>query len=339
MTEPDDKRNKRRKKRELFQITSAEFDSDDQKQVLDETNSELRTVWCGDALEWLETQHKFDGAVITSIPDLSELRWKSGDNYKSWFTNVASLILSKLTDTIFPAIFYSTDSKVVDANGVCSEWIDKSFLLHTAAKQQGFRLLWHKVAGMDRYGEDVNATNRVTYAHVLCFTPTTTTYNLNSIHFPDMFERGRVVWSRGMGLNATLYAVQFLKTLGITKVIDPFCGRGTVLAAANFEGLQAVGVELNPKIARYAFKLKTDIFEGILCPSKSTSTEQLQGDGRQDRQPGIERNSTLKVRNALSGTQECGNPSSTHTCTCGNIFMADSRFCRLCGQARVIISA
>ncbi len=29
-----------------------------------------REVWCGDAVEWLSSQDRIDGAVVTSIPGL-----------------------------------------------------------------------------------------------------------------------------------------------------------------------------------------------------------------------------------------------------------------------------
>jgi len=59
-----------------------------------------------------------------------------------------------------------------------------------------------------------------------------------------------------------MFAVEFAKLMGAQCIIDPFCGKGTVLAAANFLQLSAVGVELNPKVARKAQKLESNIFEG-----------------------------------------------------------------------------
>jgi tRNA G10 N-methylase Trm11 len=38
-------------------------------------------------------------------------------------------------------------------------------------------------------------------------------------------------------------------------VVDPFCGKGTVLAVANSLGLDALGVELSGKRCRAARKL------------------------------------------------------------------------------------
>jgi tRNA G10 N-methylase Trm11 len=56
-----------------------------------------------------------------------------------------------------------------------------------------------------------------------------------------------------MGLEACRLACRFVKEQTVCRtVVDPFCGRGTVLAAANEQGLDAVGVELAKKRARQA---------------------------------------------------------------------------------------
>ena len=56
-----------------------------------------------------------------------------------------------------------------------------------------------------------------------------------------------------MGLDACRAACRFvLKQTATRTVVDPFCGHGTVLAAAEEAGLSAIGVELGPKRARRA---------------------------------------------------------------------------------------
>ena len=44
-------------------------------------------------------------------------------------------------------------------------------------------------------------------------------------------------------------------------VVDPFCGEGTVLAAANAYGMHAIGVDLSAKRCRHARALR--LFEAI----------------------------------------------------------------------------
>ncbi len=66
-----------------------------------------------------------------------------------------------------------------------------------------------------------------------------------------------------MGVNACLAACRFVLEQTPTRtVVDPFCGRGSVLAAANALGLDAIGVELSPKRARQARNLTIDSSSG-----------------------------------------------------------------------------
>jgi tRNA G10 N-methylase Trm11 len=51
-------------------------------------------------------------------------------------------------------------------------------------------------------------------------------------------------------------AVRFVAALGSRTVVDPFCGHGSVLAAANAHGLSAIGVELSRRRAAKARTLE-----------------------------------------------------------------------------------
>ena len=59
-------------------------------------------------------------------------------------------------------------------------------------------------------------------------------------------------WSRAMGAAACEAAVRFLVSIGARVVVDPFCGQGSILAAANAHGLDAIGVELSRRRAARA---------------------------------------------------------------------------------------
>jgi hypothetical protein len=48
-----------------------------------------------------------------------------------------------------------------------------------------------------------------------------------------------------------------LSSTNLRVVVDPFCGRGSVLAVANDLGLHAIGVDWSPKRCRYAQQLVT----------------------------------------------------------------------------------
>jgi len=59
-----------------------------------------------------------------------------------------------------------------------------------------------------------------------------------------------------MGTRACHAACRFLlDETSARRVVDPFCGQGTVLAVANALGLDALGVELSGKRCRAARKL------------------------------------------------------------------------------------
>jgi tRNA G10 N-methylase Trm11 len=48
-----------------------------------------------------------------------------------------------------------------------------------------------------------------------------------------------------MGAAACEMAARFVASIGARAIVDPFCGQGSILAAANAHGLDAIGVELS----------------------------------------------------------------------------------------------
>ncbi|CAJ1358021.1 unnamed protein product [Effrenium voratum] len=74
---------------------------------------------------------------------------------------------------------------------------------------------------------------------------------------PDLLPRGRKVYAQGMGTHAMGLVLAWLKQAqpGLDLVVDPFCGRGTVLALSNGLGLRALGLELDAGCARSARRL------------------------------------------------------------------------------------
>ena len=141
-------------------------------------------------------------------------------------------------------------------------WLDKSHLCHKAAEAAGCTLVWHKVvltAPLDKrcYG-------RPSYSHLLCFAKGTVSYPSQSYGTPDVFDRGDMLWARGIGLDCALLGVAFLKSFGAARrVVDPFCGVGTVLAMANTLGLDALGVELSPGRCKKAAGV--DLYEAVMA--------------------------------------------------------------------------
>src|SRR5690606_25585223 len=74
---------------------------------------------------------------------------------------------------------------------------------------------------------------------------------------PDVLpDAGFAPWSRAMGVAACRVACAWLRDNTETRVVvDPFCGRGTVLAVANRMGLDAIGVDIGAKRCRAARSL------------------------------------------------------------------------------------
>jgi tRNA G10 N-methylase Trm11 len=64
-------------------------------------------------------------------------------------------------------------------------------------------------------------------------------------------------------VGACLDACRFVQAETTTRtVVDPFCGWGTVLAVANALGLDAVGVDIAPRMCGRARKLRIELRPG-----------------------------------------------------------------------------
>lgn len=209
-----------------------------------------RTVHCAEALEWLGQQGVLAGcSLITSLPDVSELGGPSLAEWRAWFVQAARRVMASCPEEGV-AIFYQTDVK---EGGV---WVDKGWLCHEAARQEGLELLWHKVVcrqppGTVTYG-------RAGYSHLLCYSRGVRV-DLGRSTADVVPEAGEATWTRGMGVEACRVACHWVREQTSTHtVVDPFCGHGTVLAVANALGLDAVGVELSRKRARKARSLQVE---------------------------------------------------------------------------------
>lgn len=210
-----------------------------------------RTVYAEDAIAWLRAQTiDPDASYVASLPDISEFSSQSLAEWQQWFINTAALICSRCADQGI-AIFYQTDIRFEKT------WVDKSFLCLKAAEQAGSPLLFHKIVCRSPAG--TITLGRPSYSHLLCFSrelrlenPTATIPDVSS-------DTGEKTWVRGMGLQTALGIAKFIKANVPTgKVINPFCGEGSMLAAANFVGLEAMGIERSPKRAEKSRHLFID---------------------------------------------------------------------------------
>ena len=206
-----------------------------------------REVTCGDGVELLRRGHlPDDQAVVTSLPDASELPALGFEGWRDWFVETAALACAAVADEAV-AIFFQTDVK---RDG---RWVDKAHLVLTGADRAGAHLLWHKV--VCRAPPGITTFGRPAYAHLLCLSRGLRLPPGRST--PDVLPRlGEMTWARAMGREACEAVARFLVAdTRCRTVVDPFCGVGTMLAVANAHGLDAVGVELSPKRAERARRL------------------------------------------------------------------------------------
>jgi len=207
-----------------------------------------REVIVGDGLAWLREHPLGPGhALVASLPDSSEFPGMSLQDWSSWFSSTVAECCRAL-DPQGVAIFYQTDTK---PDGL---WIDKGHLVHRGADEAGHACLWHKI--VCRVAPGLRTFGRPAYGHLQCFSAARRIPN--SMASPDVIEGlGVMTWSRAMPSSAAEAACSFLHRLEtITTVVDPFCGRGTILAVANHHGLDAIGIDISKKRVKKARALR-----------------------------------------------------------------------------------
>jgi len=210
----------------------------------------MRVVHAREALAWMEEVPVWEGAsVITSLPDVSEVGMSLSD-WRAWFIRAAAKTIDH-TPPGGAAIFFQTDIKA--AGG----WVDKGYLVQRAMEDCGARLLWHKI--VCRRAPGTTTFGRPAYAHLLCCSRTLTESPGEAT--PDVLpELGAMSWSRGMGLQALQFSLRWIAArTRSTCIVDPFCGEGSTLAAANALGFDAVGVELSRRRAARARQLTASL--------------------------------------------------------------------------------
>jgi hypothetical protein len=73
-------------------------------------------------------------------------------------------------------------------------------------------------------------------------------------------EAGEKLWERGMGIKAAAQIAAFIRDHTSSRtIVNPFCGKGSMLAVANAFGLDAVGIERSPKRAEAARNLAVSL--------------------------------------------------------------------------------
>lgn len=202
----------------------------------------------GDALEWLR-KHKDVGSVVTGIADSNEIGW-SVERWEPWFVEIARLSMEAASEDCV-AIFCQTDRK---ANG---GWVSKVSLMMQAAEQAKSRLLWHKITLRKTPG--TIDLYRPGYTNMLAFSKKARVGKAT----PDVLMPSTVLWPNATSTGAAMVSLQYAKKFS-NKVVDPFCGWGTIPAIAAAMDMEAVGVDIDPKQIEKAKKLKVRMKNGLL---------------------------------------------------------------------------
>lgn len=206
-----------------------------------------RTVHQADAIAWLRAAGRLEGAsVVTSLPDVSELPALGLEEWQRWFEEAAALAMQATPDEGV-AIFFQSD---VRRAGL---WIDKGAMVSRAAERAGMSTLFHKIVCRKPAG--TLTLGRASYSHLLGFARVLRPALRHAT--PDLLpDGGFQPGVKAMGVLACVDACRFVIAETRTRtVVDPFCGWGTVLAVANALGLDAVGVDLSPRMCRRARRL------------------------------------------------------------------------------------
>ncbi|CAE7892724.1 BRCC3, partial [Symbiodinium necroappetens] len=236
-----------------------------------------RRVLQRDALEWMQelgtSGFPENSCVFTSLPDWSEI--KKGQNlplnmYVAWFRRALRLLFRACKkETI--VVFYQTD--------ICSsgQWLDKAAMICQEADMAGAALLWHKISFDPEAVDMPRRGNNADYSHLLCFLISSGAPDprweatardegravlSGKCSIPDLVPRGRKVYAQGMGANVVTTVLSWIRKVKPTTetIVDPFCGRGTVLAVANQLGLSALGVDVDQACMKAAQRLDMQRF-------------------------------------------------------------------------------
>jgi hypothetical protein len=204
-----------------------------------------REVVVDDAVAFLRGRAFAGCSIVSSIPDVSETGMAM-PAWLVWFADVARLLVEKLPDDGL-LVLTQTDIRKE------GRWIDKSFLVQRAALEAGAVLLSRKIICRKPAGSV--STSRAAFTHLLVFSRGKLVLDpLRPEVVPDVLaDGGQVTWTRGLGERAALACVDVVVRYAPSlTVVDPFCGEGMVLAAANHRGRHALGCERNSKRAAKA---------------------------------------------------------------------------------------
>jgi hypothetical protein len=198
----------------------------------------MKTVICADSFEWLPANRDV-GAIITSLPDASEIGMTDLDDYSKWVRRAATECFLSASESC-PVIFVQTDRRKDGRQ------FSKANLLMNIAADLGWFLVWHKI----ELSQEVGKSNlyRPAFRNMLCFGQGKVTAGQAT---PDVIPVSKRLYDMAFGFAAARVAVEFCKRYS-KHICDPFCGHGTVLHVAEETGTDSVGVDIDPKVCEIA---------------------------------------------------------------------------------------
>ena len=206
-----------------------------------------REVHAAEAIAWLRARGRIEGAcAVTSLPDVSEVNLGL-EPWRAWFLEAVRAVIDAVPADR-AAVFFQSD---IRRDG---RWVDKGALVVRAAEDAGAGVLFHKI--VSRRPPGLVTTGRPGFTHLIAVSRELRCPGPLAI--PDIIvDAGRQPWVRAMGIRAAAHAVRFARDEArAERIIDPFCGVGTVLAVANRLGLPAIGVERSVRRCALARELE-----------------------------------------------------------------------------------
>lgn len=200
-------------------------------------------ILTADSFQWIHEQPDNSlPSVILSFPDYYEVKDSLEDlaHYKRWVLEFIETLFRKVQRDQY-VIFIQTDTRI---NGI---WLDKSHLIQSASNVPP--LLFHKIIVKSMRPH----IQRPTYSHILCFSPENHSGGGRCI-FEDVIDRGDVLWRNGTSIEALGKLLRFLHQRGIRKILDPFCGHGTIAMVAREYGIQCDCIDIDPHMIEITTK-------------------------------------------------------------------------------------
>lgn len=170
-----------------------------------------------DLFEWLPEAAiaRPGSAVVTVLPDAQEVGMTHAA-WRRWFTAAAALCFEASAG---PTVFLQTD-RLHDG-----QWTDKAGLIATMAGHDP--LLWHKIVlRRDPWKVDLH---RPTYSHLIAYGPGAGPGRRT----PDVIHGGKPWWRNGIGVDAARFIAGWLRDVGVSSILNPACGEGTILSACS----------------------------------------------------------------------------------------------------------